>query len=217
MNTEKILVGPTLEQLTNHPDLPGFLEFAPRMPLPKPKTLARWRGKHPATRLSLALPPQAQVPFTAELMRWTKDAVEALRPEVIVLQTGPAVSPTRQNRERILVLLQSLQQTLPALPSGSPGVAWSPAGLWEYEEAAKLAATASAMAAYDPLQEQAAPAATGYLRVTALGTQSKLSDGALQAIASQTRIHTESAYVAIRSGRALMDVRRLQAVIGADA
>jgi hypothetical protein len=122
----------------------GFVEIAPRRPLPRPSVLSRWRTAAPEqARFTLLAPTETwkgstgafrDDPKSAEGARWIAQSADALGADAIVLATGADMTPGPRDRERLALWAERLRDR------GKRTVVWCPGGLWDLDDAAEWAA-----------------------------------------------------------------------------
>jgi hypothetical protein len=103
------------------------------------------------------------------------DPLKAIRPEAIVLPTGPRFGPTKENQ-------RLLSEVVKACQSVARFVAWEPHGVFEVAEAARWAEDAGAVYVSDWSREAALTGPIGYTRLRALGRSGGISQNQLERI-----------------------------------
>ena len=194
----------------------SFLELAPRTPLPKPGTLARFRRELPAgAALSLVVPPEAyrtprgafrDDPSTELGRAWLDAALDAIQPDFVVLATGRDLSPGVRDRELLSEFVAALRKRTKA------PIVWEHGGAWETEEAQLFAQKLGITLAFDPLDAVAPEGALSYARVRAIGARARLGEGLLASIAVKV-LEGEAERVVIALEAEPAKARRLVALL----
>ena len=165
-------------------------------PVPKPNTLRGWRKKVPPAFVFSVVMPRvvSELKPCAELdaaLTQANAAALALEARCVLIPTPPSVTPTEANRKRLAALVERI-------PHDAVTIGWEPHGVWEVEEAAKLAHKLGVVLVVDPAKEAAPPGPIAYFRLRGLGETSRLSPAALERVADELRDRRE-AYVIIES------------------
>ena len=192
-----------------------FAEYAPRLPLPRPGTLASQRTELPDDFvLALRAPRGAVVSARGALRRdaelesglkWLSSAADALRATAVVISTPSELTPGARSRE----LLREYVQLLPRAPGRH--YVWSPQGAWEPEEVHALCSDLGLVRAFDPLETLATPGPVAYATLRALGHRSGFSLSALSdALARTLEQHPEHAFVSVDAERSFDIAKRLR-------
>ena len=194
-----------------------FAELAPRAPLPKPSTLAKWRRALPdGFELALRAPdtcwqsPRGPLRPSAELdsgVRWLTEAADALQASMIVVGTNAAVTTGARDRER-------LREYFARIPTREGrAVVWKPAGLWEPEAAQAMARTMSVLGGIDAVDDPAPKADMVYASLQAQGMRRSFSHAQLLDVLDKLqRSGASRAYVTIDSGQSFREACLLQAL-----
>jgi hypothetical protein len=191
-----------------------YFEYAPREPLPKFATLARFRKQWgEGVQVALVVPkhlfvtpkgPFREGPELDAGLDWVKRVTDILGAFAIVVAPGNLLSPGGRDRE----LLRSYVQRL-ALTKRQIVVA--PRGLWEAETAAEFAEEVGALYGFDPLEDDAPGGALAYARVKPMGARPRLTDGHLLQILQRGRAGgATELLVSIESEDAYRSMKRLQ-------
>lgn len=198
-----------------------FAELSFREPLPRPATLARYRREAPESlRIALVAPKACVVakegPLRLESLgdrvKWLNEAADALGAIAVVVQTGSDVSTGQRDRARLEAYFGALRKV------AGRSLVWSPSGLWEDEEAARMAAKLGAVLAVDPLGNDVPEGPIAYARIRTMGTRSRLSTGLLMEAAEALEASgAGTAYVSVASATSFRDARSLASLIAGAA
>lgn len=164
--------------------------------LPKAATLRAWRKKVPPSFVfSVVLPrvvgelrPSKELD---ETLAQSLDVARALEARCIVLVTPPSVTPTDLNRKRLEALVARI-------PHDAVTLAWEPRGVWETEDAARLAKKLDLVLVVDPEHDPAPEGPIAYLRLRGLGESTRLGPAALDKVAKSLRDRRDS-YVVVEA------------------
>jgi uncharacterized protein YecE (DUF72 family) len=165
-------------------------------PLPKPSTLRAWRKKVPPSFVFSVVVPRAvgelrpSIELDAGLGQVAAMALE-LEARCILIPSPPSVTPTDANKKRLSALVDRI-------PHDAVTLAWEPHGVWETEDAARLAHKLGIVLVVDPAREPAPPGPIAYFRIRGLGESARLSPAAIERVARELRDRRE-AYVVIES------------------
>lgn len=192
-----------------------FAEYAPRLPLPRPGTLASLRKDVPeAFTLALRAPRSAVVSARGALRRdaeleaglqWLTAAADALKARIVVIATPSELTPGARSRD----LLREYVGQLPRVDGRD--YVWSAQGAWEPEEMHALCSELGIWRAFDPLETRASPGKLAYATLRALGHRSGFSLSALSdALARTLEQHPEHAFVSVDAERGFDIARRLR-------
>ena len=162
-----------------------FVEIDLRAPVPPPKTLAAWRRAAPEGFVFSAVAPESlfgerdwplrdAAKTRSELDRFGNQ-LQALGARIAVLRSPLGVSPGSVAFERFRPVLERARALAPTL-------VWEPSGLWDHEEAVRVAEQFGAVVSGDPLQDEPG-AAFAYARMRGLGTDQRYTMGRLEALA----------------------------------
>ena len=211
---DELYVGAVLERPPgkSYPETLSYAEIAPKVPLPRAGTLRGWRERVPSRiRLGLVTPriggraAKANPPSDEDIQSWAVEAAAALDAIAIVTPTGPEITPGQRGRER-------LKRFFGDLPEG-PVKVWAPGGVWEAEEAERVAKAIGVVAAVDPLIDKPSGNVV-YARLLGLGARSRLSEGMLGEVA--TRLQQgghRTVFAAVISDRSVRDASALQSLV----
>ncbi len=189
-----------------------FAELAPKPPLPKPKTLAGWRGGLPEGFVLSLVAPRAAVAsrrgpmrFDEELeagLGWFLEAAAALDARVLVVPTEADITTGQRDRDRLAAYFDRIPR--------DRVVVWAPSGLWEPDQAHRLATKLGIQAAFDPLEDPVPPDPIVYGRMRAIGGRQRFTEGMLMdAFAEIVAAEPDEAFVAIESPRSFKEATRL--------
>ena len=130
----------------------------------------------------------------------------------IVVPTGSDVTTGQRDRARLEAYFGALRKV------AGRSLVWSPAGLWEDEEAARMAAKLGAVLAVDPLEHDVPRGPIAYARIRTLGVRSRLSTGLLmEAAEALDASGAGTAYVSVASATSFRDARSLATLRGEGA
>ena len=144
-----------------------YAELCPATPLPKPKTLTKWRRQlSQGFHLSLRAPStlwraddKSADDSLKSSIAWLAESADALRASLVVLPTGSMFTTGQRDRERLAELVEKLGSRLDA------PIVWLPGGLWEPVQALRFAGKIGAVCGVDGIdviaQRTAEPATTG--------------------------------------------------------
>jgi hypothetical protein len=202
-----------LPPLTARKAIPYF-EYAPREPLPKFATLARFRKQWgEGVQVALVVPkhlfatpkgPFREGPELDAGLDWVKRVADILGAFAIVVAPGNLLSPGGRDRELLRHYVQRLAQT-------KRQIVVAPRGLWEAETAAEFAEEVGALYGFDPLEDDAPRGPLAYARVKPMGARPRLTDGHLLQILQRGRAGgATELLVSIESEDAYRSVKRLQ-------
>ena len=196
----------------------GLIELHPSTSFPKQGTLARWREDVPeACEIAIAVPRRMQAgksgafAFEKEGARtYLDDAIRIFKPRFVVLFTGAELSTSTRDRAALKGFVEGVQ-------AKGAQVIWQPRGLWDAEDALKLATEAGFHVALDLLAETvpaAEPRALAYGRVSAMGTHARLGDGHLRrALEDALSTGAEEVRLIIESEDAFKKAARLAGIV----
>jgi hypothetical protein len=195
-----------------------FAEISLRDPLPKPATIAGWRGSFPAElTTSLVVPPAARGSGTGPLrfddamekaFAWTVEAAAALGARFVVLPTGGELTTGQRDRDLLAAWIERFGQK-------DRRIVWHPSGLWEAEHAQPFAAKLGVILAFDPLEEEEPPSEEpAYARLRAVGMRTRFNESLLMAVAEV--LEGREAYVAIESPSSFREASKLAELAAAE-
>lgn len=158
--------------------------------LPKPTTLRAWRQKvPPAFVFSVVLPPIVGELRPSqkldEALAQSLEIARSLEARCIVLVTPPSVTPTELNKKRLEALVARI-------PHDAITLAWEPRGIWETEDAERVAKRLGLVLVVDPEHDDAPKGPVAYLRLRGLGEASRLGPAALDKVADALRERRDS-------------------------
>jgi uncharacterized protein YecE (DUF72 family) len=164
--------------------------------VPKASTLRSWRRKVPPSFVfSVVFPkPVSELKPSPALDAGLEQALAVAREveaRCLVIATPPSVTPTELNRKRLASLVERI-------PHDAVTLAWEPRGIWEVDEAAKLADKLGVVLVVDAAREKAPKGAIAYFRLRGLGESTRLSPAVIDKVADELASRRE-AYVIIES------------------
>jgi hypothetical protein len=194
-----------------------FAELAPRAPLPKPATLARWRHGLPAGfEIALRAPeecwlsPAGPLGFCDELgtaIGWLSEAADALEASLVVVATGAAITTGARDRDRVREYFAEV------LRATGRAVVWRPTGLWEPAALQRIASELSIIGAFDAVDDPVPNTETVYATLTAEGFRRSFSHAQLLEVLDKLRRSDASrAFVSIESPHSFREASLLQAL-----
>ena len=189
-----------------------FLEVhmqPPDTPAPTLATFRRWRKQVPPHfDFSVA------VGASAAALRPGRDldhdlatalaAADALQARCMLVATPTDVTPAPIWRDR-------LAKVTARITRDATYVAWEPRGLWETDDALKLAQQLGVLLVVDPLRDPAPPGPVFYGRLRALGETRSFGVAALERVVASIGARRD-AYVIIETPSALAECKRLRAI-----
>jgi uncharacterized protein YecE (DUF72 family) len=177
--------------------------------LPKPATLRRWAEQVPEGFVfSVVLPASATAlegGGDPAALAQCLSAAELLGARWLVVRTPTSARPSARTRRR-------LEELVKALPREACRIAWDPRGLWEDEDAARLASALDLHLVSDVSRAEPAPGDTVYARLRALGGARQVSSGAIER-AIDHLADREEALVVIEGLGAARAARMLRAAL----
>ena len=196
-----------------------FAEFAPRLPLPRPGTLASMRAGLPADYVlalraprSAVVSPRGALRESPELdsgLAWMSAAADAMQARAVVIHTPSELTPGARSRD----LLRAYAARLPRVAGRT--YVWSAQGAWEPEEMHTLCKEIGFCRAFDPLETKSSPGEIAYATLRALGHRAGFSLSALADALTRTLAHgPKEAFVSVDAERAFDIARRLQTLAG---
>ncbi len=132
-------------------------------------------------------------------------AVAALQADWVLLQTGPAVTPSQRHRR----WLEELARRLPRDPCR---VAWEPRGLWEPEDEERIGVELDMVVVRDLRRRELPPGPVAYTRLLALGTGARVSSEAVDVLAERAT-GLEALYVVVEGQGAWQGAQRLRQLL----
>jgi hypothetical protein len=193
-----------------------FAELAPRLPLPRPGTLASIRTGLPADFVLALRAPRSAVVSTRGALRedpeldkglaWLSAAADALQARAVVIHTPSELTPGARSRD----LLRAYVARLPRVEGRT--YVWAAQGAWEPEEAQAVCQELGLCRAFDPLETRSSSRAdVVYATLRALGHRAGFSYAALSDALLRTLEHKPSeAFISVDAERAFDIARRLQ-------
>ncbi len=194
-----------------------FAELAPTYPLPKLKTLSRWRDGLPeGSEVGLRAPLQAWNPPDGPLragpqldegLGWLRDAIDALDASLLVVATGAAVTTGARDRK----LLGDYFARLPRRDDLT--IVWLPAGLWEPPAVQAMSRSLGVVGGVDLIDDPVPSVPIIYGTLLAEGLRRSFSQAQLLEVRDTLNDSApERAYVTIESPQALREARLLHAL-----
>lgn len=182
--------------------------------LPRSAVLRRWRAAVPVGfAFSVALPSPVAALATAEPTAldgfWR--AVDVLEPSWLVIRTPRTVTPTSRHRDGLAELVGRVK------PKGVR-IAWRAEGLWEPDDALRLAAALDICWVADVGREDLPPRENIYATLRSLGSGGVVGAGMVER-AAERLIEREDACVILEgrgAGRAAAMMRQVLGELGAD-
>lgn len=219
LSTMELLAGALLERPPGpkYTSELRFAEIAPKAPLPKPATLAKWRRKLPEElQLALRVPEACQQSPGGPLrpsdeldagVKWLSEAADALQASMVVVATGAEVTPGTRDRERLRAYFARIARTDGRL------VVWRPTGLWEPATVQAVARTLSIVGGFDAVSDPVPNADVVYASLRAEGLRRSFSHALLLEVLDKLQASGASrAFVTIESGQSFREARLLQAL-----
>ena len=196
----------------------GFAELSLAAPLPKARTLEKWRAELPADfELALRVPTSCWHGSAGPLregdeldagLSWLSTALGLLRPSLVVLATTSEVTTGARDRDR----LRHYVARLPRLDGTR--IAWRPSGLWEPESVRRLAASLGVLPGFDPIDDPTPDGDVVYGSLFAEGLRRSFSHAALLDVVDNISVSAaRAAYITIDSPQAFREARLLQSLV----
>ncbi len=187
-----------------------FLEVhmpAHGQPAPTTATLRRWRKQVPPHfDFSVVIGPAASaLKAGSDLDRDLDEAMgaaDALQARCMLVVTPASVTPAQVWRDRLAKLAERIKRD-------ATYVAWEPRGLWENEDARKLAQQLDVLLVVDPLRDAPLEGPVFYGRLRALGETRSFGATALERVVATVGVRRD-AYVVIETSSALAECKRLR-------
>lgn len=194
-----------------------FAELAPKNPLPKPGTLAKWREKLPegfvlalrAPKRSWNSPEGPLRPGEAldEGIAWLLEATAAVEASFVVVATDARVTTGARDRQRLRDYFGRLTRT------EGVSLVWRPKGLWEPEQVQSMARSLSVIGAFDAAEDPAPRRDVVYGSLFAEGLRRSFAHAQLLEVVDNIAASGASrAYVTIESPQSFREARLLQAL-----
>jgi uncharacterized protein YecE (DUF72 family) len=187
-----------------------FLEVhmpARGQPAPTASTLRRWRKQVPPHfDFSVVVGPAAsQLKAGADLdhdLDTAMQAADALQARCMLIVTPPDVTPAASWRERLGMVTERLARDATL-------VAWEARGLWETDDARRLAQKLGVVLVVDPLRDPVPDNAVCYTRLRALGETRSFGAASLERVVHAIGTRRD-AYVVIETPSALAECKLLR-------
>src|SRR5882672_11268348 len=175
--------------------------------VPKPATLRAWRRKVPPSFVFSVVFPRSVCELKASAaldgaLEQSLAVAREVEARCLVIATPPSITPTDLNRKRLAALVERI-------PHDAVTLAWEPRGIWETDEAAKLAAKLGIVLVVDAAREPAPKGPVAYFRLRGLGESTRLSPAVVDKVADELASRRE-AYVVIESHGALAVAQSLR-------
>lgn len=194
-----------------------FAELAPRAPLPKPATLARWRKNLPAGfEIALRVPDECWLSPAGPLrldedlgaaVGWLTEAAGALEAALVVVATGAAITTGARDRDRVREYFAEVVRATGRV------VVWRPTGLWEPAALQRIANELSIIGGIDAVDDPVPNTETVYATLTAEGLRRSFSHAQLLEVLDKLRhSHASRAFVSIDSAQSFREASLLQAL-----
>jgi uncharacterized protein YecE (DUF72 family) len=187
-----------------------FLEVhmpARGLPAPTLATLRRWRKQVPPhfDFCVVVGPAAAELKPSADLdhdLEAAMHAADALQARCMLVVTPPSVTPAPVWRERLAKVAERLARD-------ATFVAWEPRGVWETDDAHRLAQKIGVLLVVDPLRDPLPEGAVCYARLRALGETRSFGTTLLERVVAAVGARRD-AYVVIETQSALAECKLLR-------
>jgi uncharacterized protein YecE (DUF72 family) len=187
-----------------------FLEVhmpARTQPAPTIATLKKWRKQVPPHfDFSVVVGPSAsELKAGRELdldLESAMVAADALQARCMLVVTPAQVTPAEVWRDRLAKVVERLKRDATL-------VAWEARGVWEMEDARRLAHKLDVLLVVDPLRDPAPEGPVLYGRLRALGETRSFGTSALERVVQSIGVRRD-AYVVIETQSALAECKRLR-------
>jgi len=187
-----------------------FLEVhmpARGQPAPTLATLRRWRKQVPPHfDFSVVVGPAASELKAGKDLDADLDAAmaaaDALQARCMLIATPAQVTPAHAWRDRLAKVAERLKRDATL-------VAWEARGLWEADDARRLASKLGIVLVVDPLRDPVPDGAVSYTRLRALGETRSFGVSALERVVVAIGSRRD-AYVVIETQSALAECKRLR-------
>ena len=180
---------------------------------PKCKDGSDWRGGNDFA-IALRAPRQAWLSETGTMrfdpamengFSWLLEAAQRLAARLIVVRTGPELTPGQRDRDR----LQTYFERFPRIDGQI--LVWHPTGLWEADAAQEAAARMQVVGAVDALEESPPSGPVTYSTLVARGARQSFSHHDLEGVVHKLAgAGVHEAFVAIDSPRSFQEATLLQ-------
>ena len=176
-------------------------------PAPTPATLKRWRKQVPPHfDFSVVVGPAASElkpgPELDHDLEAAMQAADALQARCMLVVTPPSVTPAPIWRDR-------LEKVIARLARDATLVAWEPRGLWEIEDARRVAHKLGVVLVVDPSRDPVPEGLVAYARLRALGETRSFGTTALERVVVAIGARRD-AYVVIETQSALAECKLLR-------
>lgn len=151
--------------------------------LPRSQRIGQWLASLPeGLAFSVLFPNEvaslSTTPSADRELAGTLEMAAALRARWLVLQTPPTVMPSTRSAGRLKDFFGKLDKTTAA-------VAWDPRGVWQDDEAEKLAEEMGVYLVRDAARDTLPDTETVYCRVRGLGEASRVRMAAIERVADE--------------------------------
>ncbi len=176
-------------------------------PAPTVATLRRWRKQvAPHFDFSVVVGPAAsELKAGKDLeadLEAAMAAADALQARCMLVVTPAQVTPAQVWHDRLAKVVERLKRD-------ATYVAWEPRGLWETEDARRLAHQLDVLLVVDPLRDPPPEGPIFYGRLRALGETRSFGTTALERVVTAIGVRRD-AYVVIETQSALAECKRLR-------
>ena len=190
-----------------------FLEIhmqARGRPAPTSATFRRWRKQVPPHfDFSVVLGPVASTLKAGSALDAEIDGAlagaDALQARCMLVATPPEVTPAPIWRDRLATVIARLTRD-------ATQVAWEPRGVWEIDDAQRLAQKLGVLLVVDPLRDAPPPGPTFYGRLRAMGETRSYGTSALERVVATIGVRRD-VYVVIETASALTECKRLRTIL----
>lgn len=194
-----------------------FAELAPKAPLPKPATLAKWRqGLPTGFEIALRAPepcwrssagPMRLNDDLRTAMAWLTEAADALEASLVIIATGATITTGARDRERLREYFARVR------PAAGRAVVWRPTGLWEPDALQRFASELSVIGGFDAVDDPVPDTDILYATLVAEGLRRSFSHAQLRDLIDKLQQSAASrAFVSIDSPQSFREARLLQAL-----
>jgi uncharacterized protein YecE (DUF72 family) len=150
----------------------------------------------------LALASLKPTPAMDKALAQTHWAIAALQARVVLLSTPTDVTPATVWRDR-------LAKVVDRLPRDATQVVWEPHGVWEADEAARVARRLGVVLCVDAARDRVPGGPVAYVRLPVLGSARSYGESALERVVDAIGDRRE-AYVIVESPSALKECKTIR-------